>query len=220
MKSLLNKRLQRISAFIEKDDIVLDIGCDHSLLGIYLVLNKGVKVIGSDIKPGPLEKAKENLKKYHLSRKIELRLGDGLSVMSNDINTLVISGMGGLSIINILQDIKKYPNVNKIIISPDNDFPLTRKEVSKLGFYINKEELVQENGKYYLISEYRVGTKKTDFYFGKLNLDDLIVMKYYQHVYDTNLRILSKLGIKDCLKKKCLIKENNLIKKAYFGKIC
>ena len=59
MKNILNKRLQTISAFIEKEDIVLDIGCDHALLGIYLVLNKKIKVIGSDINTGPLEKAKE-----------------------------------------------------------------------------------------------------------------------------------------------------------------
>ena len=41
---ILNKRLQTLSAFIEKKDVVLDIGCDHSLLGVYLVLNKNIKV--------------------------------------------------------------------------------------------------------------------------------------------------------------------------------
>ena len=201
---ILNKRLQTLSAFIEKDDVVLDIGCDHSLLGVYLVLNKNVKVIGSDINSGPLEKAKENLKKYHLSNNIELRLGDGLNVMSDDINTVVISGMGGISIINILKDIKKYPNVKKLIISPNNDFPLTRVEISKLGFYISNETIVLESNKYYLISEYRLGKKKIDSFFGKLNLEDKTVKKYYQYLYHNNMKILSKLGMKDRLKKKTL----------------
>lgn len=213
MKKILNKRLQTISAFIEKEDVVLDVGCDHALLGIYLVLNKGVKVIGSDINAGPLEKAKENLKKYHLTRKIELRLGDGLSVMSSDINTIVISGMGGLSIIKILENIKEFPQVKKIVISPNNDFELTRKEIFKLGFYLEKEEMVLESGKYYLISEYKPGKKKVNTFFGKLDLENNIVIKYYKYVYDNNLKILSKLGIKDRLKKKVLLKENNLIKK-------
>ena len=213
MKTILNKRLQTISAFIKENDVILDIGCDHCLLGISLVLNKNVKVIGSDINLGPLEKAKENLKKYHLTRKIELRLGDGLDVMSNDINTIIISGMGGISIVNILKNIKKYPNVKRLIISPNNDFPLTRKEISKLGFYITKEEMVLESGKYYLISEYKLGKKQIDNYFGKLDLDNSIVKKYYRYIFDNNLKILSKLGMKDQLKKKTLIKENNKIKK-------
>ncbi len=215
MKRILNKRLQTISAFIKENDIVLDIGCDHSLLGIYLVLNKNIKVIGSDINSGPLEKAKENLKKYHLTRRIELRLGDGLSVMSDDINTIVISGMGGLSIINILKDIKKYPNVKKLIISPNNDFSLTREEISKLGFYLKKEEMVLDSKKFYLISEYHLGKKKTDNYFGKLDLENDTVIKYYKYIYETNLRILSKLGMKDRLKKKTLKSENNIIKKQF-----
>ena len=218
MKQILNKRLQTISAFIKDGDCVLDVGCDHCLLGIYLVLNKKVKVVGSDINPGPLEKAHENLVKYHLVRKIELRLGDGLNTISSDIDTVVISGMGGLSIINILKDIKKYPNIKKIIVSPNNDFSLTREEISKLGFYLYKEKMVLESNKYYLISEYRKGSKKIDNYFGKLNLENEIVKKYYKRVYDSNLRILSKLGLKDRAKKKELTKENNKIKKESLNK--
>ena len=210
---ILNKRLQTLSAFIEEKDIVLDIGCDHSLLGVYLVLNKNIKVIGSDINPGPLEKAKENLKKYHLTKNIELRLGDGLEAMSDDINTIVISGMGGINIVNILKDIKNYPNVKKLVVSPNNDFSLTREEITKLGFCLNKETIVLESNKFYLISEYKPGKKKTDNFFGKLDLEDKVVQKYYQYVYHNNLKILSKLGLKDRLRKKTLTKENERIKK-------
>lgn len=213
---LLNKRLETLSAFIEPNDTVLDIGCDHGLLGIYLVLNKKVKVVSSDINSGPLEKAKENLIKYHLEEQIELRLGDGLEVMSDDINTVVISGMGGLNIINILSNIKEYPNVKKLIISPNNDFSLTRNEISKLGFYITKEEMILENGKYYLISEYKIGHKRIDNYFGKLDLENDIVKKYYQYVYDNNIKILNKLTSQNRLKRSILIKENKKIKK-YFN---
>ena len=209
----INKRLQTISAFIKENDIVLDIGCDHSLLGIYLVLNKNVKVVGSDINSGPLEKAKENLKKYHVENLVELRLGDGLEIMSDDINTIVISGMGGLSIINILRDIKKYPNIKKLIISPNNDFSLTREEISKLGFYIKNEKMVLDSGKFYLISEYLIGKRKVDTFFGKLDIEDNVVKRYYQYVYDTNLKILSKLGIKDRSRKKVLKSDNDKIKK-------
>ena len=120
----INKRLETLSAFININDIVLDIGCDHGLLGIYLTLTKNIKVISSDINIGPLEMAKENIKKYNLEDKIETRLGNGLDVMSEDINTIVISGMGGDNIIKILNCIKSYPNIKKLILSPNNAFTL------------------------------------------------------------------------------------------------
>lgn len=211
MKKILNKRLERLSAFINENDSVIDIGCDHALLGIYLMLNrKNIKVVGSDINYKPLEKAKENISKYHLEDKIELRLGFGLDTVTDDIDTVVISGMGGITIVNILKDIKKYPNIRRIIISPNSDFSLTRCEISKLGFMINEEEIVEEKGKYYLISEYIKGYDTTDYFFGKLNKFDKEVINYYQNIMDKNKKIISKVSF---IKKMKLLKENRKIKK-------
>ena len=209
----INKRLETLSAFININDIVLDIGCDHGLLGIYLTLTKNIKVISSDINIGPLEMAKENIKKYNLEDKIETRLGNGLDVMSEDINTIVISGMGGDNIIKILNCIKSYPNIKKLILSPNNDFALVRREICKLGFKINKEFMVKDHSKFYLISEFIVGKEDINYYFGKLDLNNEIVKEYYNYIYNTNLKIINKLGNSDEEKKALLIKENNTIKK-------
>ena len=212
----INKRLETLSAFIKENEVVLDIGCDHGLLGIYLTLNReNIKVISSDINIKPLEKAQENILKYNLQDKIETRLGNGLEVISDDIDTIVISGMGGLNIIGILKDIRNYSNVKKLVLSPNNDFELVRKAISKLGFKIVKEEMVFEQGKYYLISEYTIGKEKIDYYFGKLDLSNEIVRHYYQYIYETNQRILEELGNSDNGKKELLIKENNMIKKRF-----
>lgn len=213
MKKILNKRLEVLSAFIEDDNVVLDIGCDHGLLGIYLTINKGVKVVSSDINSKPLEKAKENIERFNLSKKIETRLGDGLAVMTSDINTIVISGMGAETIISILKDINNYSNVSKLVLSPNNNFSLLRKRICKLGFMINKEEIVEDKNKYYLISELIKGNKKIDNYFGKLDLNNDTVKKYYQYIYYSNKNILSKLNIINKLKKISLIKENIRIRK-------
>ena len=214
MKKILNKRLEILSAFINNNEVVLDIGCDHGLLGIYLTLNKNnIKVISSDINEKPLEKAQENINKYGLDNKIEVRLGDGLECMSDDINTIVISGMGALNIINILENINKYSNVSKLVLSPNNDFKLLRKEICKLGFKIKKEEIVLEKGKYYLISEFIKGKENSDYFFGKLDLNDSIVKSYYKYVYDNNRTILNNLSWFNKLKKISLIKQNYMIKK-------
>ena len=40
---------------------------------------------------GPLKSALDNIKKYKVEDKIELRLGDGLSTYTDDIDTVVVS---------------------------------------------------------------------------------------------------------------------------------
>ena len=215
MKKILNKRLQTLSAFIEEDEIVLDIGCDHGLLGIYLTLNRHhIKMVSSDINVKPLLKAKENIHRFNLDNRIETRLGNGLEVMSDDITTVVISGMGAENIINILKDINNYPAVTKLVLSPNNDFPLLRKRMWELGFSINEERIVLEKRKYYLISKFVKGKSgKMDFYFGKLDLASKNVRGYYQYIYNNNKAIFKKLSIRNKIKKLSLLKENRQINK-------
>ena len=85
MNIKINNRLLKISDFIYQEDKVIDIGCDHGLLGIYLVLNKKVnKMISSDINEMPLKKAKENkdvkIKEYICMDDIE---EDGIKKISD-----------------------------------------------------------------------------------------------------------------------------------------
>ena len=213
MNIKINNRLQKISDFIIGEDRVIDIGCDHGLLGIYLVINKNIKkMVSSDLNQLPLNKAKENLLNYDLINKIELRLGDGLECVSNDLDTVIISGMGGETINEILKDINKYPNIKKIVVSPNTDFSKTRKIISKLGFYLDKEDLVYEKKKYYLVSCYIKGkSKKIDYRFGKLNLSNEIVINYYKELVSTNKKIINNLTRKNLLKKIKLNLENYLI---------
>ena len=56
----IDNRLKRITDFIPSDSYILDVGCDHAFLDIYLALNrKNVKLIASDINENPLKKAQE-----------------------------------------------------------------------------------------------------------------------------------------------------------------
>ena len=206
MKRIINKRLEMISAFCKDNDRIIDIGCDHGLLGIYLVLNRNnIKIVGSDINTGPLEKAKDNLLKYHLEDKIELRLGDGLNTVSDDIDTIIISGMGGITIVGILKTIDNYPNIQRLILSPNNDFPFVRKEICRLGFKINQEVMVEEKGKYYSIMEFIKGKEEINPFFGKLDLTTPVVRDYYIKLYKKNKEIISKrMNDKLCLDNKMI----------------
>ena len=121
MKVKLNNRLMRVSSFISKNHSIIDVGCDHALLSIYLVQNlEPQKVIASDIKEGPLIQARENIRKYQVENQIKVKLGAGIDTIEEDIDTIVISGMGGLNMIGILKyHPEKYKNVNTIILSPN-----------------------------------------------------------------------------------------------------
>ena len=102
----ISNRLKTVASFVlddEKTKSLIDVGCDHALLDIFLLQNNDkLKVIASDINKGPLDKAKENIIKYSFLDKIELRLSDGISSLDSSVDTIVISGMGKESILDIL----------------------------------------------------------------------------------------------------------------------
>ena len=145
----LNTRLKKIGDLVDTNSLVLDIGCDHAFLDIYLVKERCFKkAIASDIGEGPLKSALDNIKKYKVEDKIELRLGDGLSTYTDDIDTAVVSGMGGRTIIGIFKNnFAITKKLKQIILSPNNYQEDVRKFFRKNGFYIEDEELVKE-GKY------------------------------------------------------------------------
>ncbi len=207
----INKRLTTISAFINENDKVIDIGCDHDLLAIYMYQKNRIKIVGSDINSEPLNLAKINLEKNDLSNTLELRLGDGLSTIKDE-DTIVISGMGGILITKILNDINKY-NIKKLIISPNDNFPLTREFITKKGFKIDSEIMVCDSNKYYLVSVYIKGYESINYFFGKLNNKEPDNISYFKYLIDTNNRIINKLSSKYLLKKFKLKRENKRILK-------
>ena len=71
----LSARLKALANFIDDNSNVVDIGCDHGLLDIYLIQNKNnIKVIASDVNINALNNAKSNIKKYKLFQHHELTL--------------------------------------------------------------------------------------------------------------------------------------------------
>lgn len=183
MKVKLNSRLMAIANFVEKKRSIIDVGCDHALLSIYLVQNlEPKKVIASDIKEGPLVHARENIHKYQAINSIKVKLGAGIETIEEDIDTIIISGMGGLNMIGILKYYpEKYRNVDTIILSPNSDTDKVRREICKLGFYIEKESLVKDNNIIYPIILFRKGKQKyhyQDYLFGPYlirNKDSLLI---------------------------------------------
>ena len=102
----ISKRLELIASFIPDNSKVIDIGCDHGLLDIYLYQNKkNISAIASDINKDPVRKSKLNISLEGLSEKIETRLGGGLEpIKTKEVDGIIIAGMGGNLIRDILEE--------------------------------------------------------------------------------------------------------------------
>lgn len=175
----ISNRLKTIGDLIKKNSFIVDVGCDHALLSIYIYLNnKNINIMASDINEKPLKSAQDNLKKYGLEDKIKLVLSDGLKSINTFYDTVIISGVGGNTITEILKK-EQLKNVKTIIVSPQNNCYNVRKYVTKLGFYISNEILVKENNKFYNIIKLEKGKvkyKRLELLFGPILLkhnDDL-----------------------------------------------
>jgi len=127
-----------------------DIGTDHGFLPMALwESGKCRRVILSDVNSGPLEKARENMAKAGISMDMDMRMGDGLdTIQPGEVTTIVIAGMGGVLMTEILGgDLKKTHTFRKIILQPRNGQDKLRFWLVNHGFRIEKERLVMEKGK-------------------------------------------------------------------------
>ncbi len=183
----LPPRLKAISKYIKDSSSIVDIGCDHALLDIFLASTyKNIKITASDINKNALDNAKKNIKKYKLNNRIKTILSDGLNnIDTTNIDTIVISGMGSHTIVGILQNnLSKIKHINRLIIQSNNDLDFLRYKLTKLGYYIKSEELVKDSKIIYTIIEFVKGYKfytKKELYFGPYLIkekNNLFIEKY------------------------------------------
>lgn len=150
----LSKRIQRVADNVLSGGVVADIGCDHGFTSIYLIRHKKVtKAIAMDINEGPLERAKEHMLSYGVEEHMELRLSDGLQMLDADeADTLLISGMGGALICQILEAKEEVTkSAKELVLSPQSEIFLVRKCLHGMGFCIAHEEMLLDQGKYYVV---------------------------------------------------------------------
>ncbi len=185
----LSKRLEKIASFIEDNSKVVDIGCDHALLDIFLVKKyPNISCFACDINKNALKMACKNIIKYKLEDKIITKCCDGIDDVEIDNNTIiVISGMGRSTIMHILEN-KKSENAKEIIIQSNNEIPLLRNDMIKKGYFINNEIAIRDRKKYYVIINFKKGNKKynkDEIYLGPIlmkNKDENL--NYFKYLKD------------------------------------
>lgn len=150
----LGSRLQGIANYVLPNKVFADIGTDHAYLPIYLIKNGIVKkAIAGDYNQGPYEAAQKAVLNYNLAGKIEVRLGNGLTVLAEgEADIVAIAGMGGTTIVEILSaKLNLAQQVQRLILQPMNNAQGVRLWLSQNSFKIVAEDLVLDEGKLYEI---------------------------------------------------------------------
>lgn len=156
----LGNRLQTIADTVEKCNVLADIGTDHGYIPIYCIQNKIChKAIACDINSGPLLAAERNIAENSLSDLIQTRLSNGLEALApNEADTIVIAGMGGFLIRDILISGKSKISENtRLVLQPMVAVPELREFLCSDGFCITEEKLAREGNKFYNILSVKKG---------------------------------------------------------------
>lgn len=208
-------RLQAICSKISAS-AVADIGTDHAYIPINALLqNRCARAAASDIREGPLEIARANVKKYNLADKISLRLGAGLSqIESGEAEEIIIAGMGGMMIRDIIaEDMQKARSAQRLILQPMNAAAELRQFLFENGFRIFCEDIAVEGFKVYNIFVCEIGEQSADEL--ELHIPRLLYENKNFHLFiEKKLREFNKI-YKGIGAAKCISPENKKILEKY-----
>ena len=198
----ISRRLEAVAAMVSPCKKVADVGTDHGYIPIYLVENSIVtEAIAMDINAGPLDVAKRNIITHQVLESIETRLSDGVeSLLANEVEAVVISGMGGNLIIKILSEgAQVLKTVQELVLQPQSEIAEVRKFLQGNGYSITAENMICEDGKFYPIIKVIHGemklTRQIDVSYGPCLLRDRnpVLKQFLEKERDTLLEIEERL---------------------------
>ena len=197
----VSARLKKI-AYMVKYPMLFDVGSDHALLPIFAIKQGlATSAVATDINPGPLARAEQNIELFGLGNAIKTRLTSGLDGLTGTKNsTCIIAGMGGILVNGIIkQNLQTALAFGQIIIQPQRDVPDVRRFILSNGFKIDDEEMVEERGKFYNILDCSPGAGRPydeiSYLFGKHLIEKrpTVFIKFVQTQQQKTRRIISAL---------------------------
>lgn len=222
----LSRRLKAVVGLVTAGNRVADIGCDHAYISISLIKQKiATNVIAMDINQGPLERAKANIEHFGYSKLIQTRLSDGAHQLKpGEVDTILIAGMGGALMVKILKEsIEQVEAAEELVLQPQSEIKAVRQYIHQIGYAIVEENMLFEDGKYYVMIKARKGREEYDkqmyYLCGKLLIQDKnpVLKEFLEHERRKILVILKRLKksptneyevrIKQLTKKAMLMKE-------------
>ena len=168
----LSPRLEAVAKHVPQGAIIADIGSDHAYLPAHLLLTYHVRhAIAGEVAQGPFENVQHEINRRHLNGKLEARLANGLAAIdiADKVDTVVIAGMGGILIQDILSagQSKKH-QYNTLILQPNTDENVVRSWLNNNHYLIIAEDIVQEGSHFYEVivatpGESKLSEREIDF---------------------------------------------------------
>lgn len=200
----LSIRLKTISNLVDKCHAVVDVGTDHGYIPIYLTKESFCdKAIASDINKGPVEKAKKNVSLYNMEKKVQCRLGSGLTtVKRREVQGAIIAGMGGNLIRDIiLQSYDIFKSLDFAVLQPSQNPEVLRKFIYEQGITILEEDICFDEGIYYEVMKVKFEGHSPksvpEIYYEVspylLKTRKSIMKDYIMEKIENNKKILSKI---------------------------
>ena len=214
----MNKRLQHIISWISPESRgVIDVGTDHGYLPAEL-LKRGYRgrVVASDVNALPLQKARETAAEAGLEHKIVFLLCDGLTLCPKEqIDTIVIAGMSGETICHILDSAEWCMSERyTLLLQPMSHQEILRYWLINNGFLLEKEALVEDNGRVYQLCQARFVDRNSHLSDAELFLGSDVHLRddpLYRLVLDRQIRLFGEslrgLCRSECRKSSYLFKK-------------
>ena len=173
----MNLRLNTLAKMVDSGSRVADIGTDHAYLPIELVKSGKIDyAVASDVAKGPLDNAKTDIMEAGLDKQIETRLGSGLDTVNHadNIDTVVIAGMGGKLMVDILDRAWRNDyHFNTLVLEPNIGEAGVRTWLVNHNYKIVDEKLMAEAGHTYelikaILTDQRNELTEEEIFFGPL----------------------------------------------------
>ena len=152
MSIQLSPRLRRIAAYVPQGSTVVDVGTDHAYIPIWL-LQEGLsqRAYATDIRPGPLARAREDAQRHGVADRLSLWLCDGLALCPPEaVDTVILAGMGGETMRGILER-APWAMEKRLILQPQTKLPELRRWLAGQGLAVLDAALADDAGRIYLI---------------------------------------------------------------------
>lgn len=150
----LSPRLRAVAELVPHGTRFADVGTDHAYLAVWL-LQRGVvrHALVSDLRQGPLERARATAEHYGLMDRMTFRLCDGLRQISpEEADTIAIAGMGGETILSILAAAPWTKESGcRLLLQPMSGQPELRLWLQENGYVIEQEQLCPEGRTLYTV---------------------------------------------------------------------
>ena len=218
---MISGRIRKISQLIPPHcRKIVDIGCDHCYLALAIRQRSiNAPIVASDIKVKPLQNCLKTCHKYNLQH-VTTILSDGLIKIKDDYDVLVVAGMGGKTICQILQQSNHCFGSKTLILQANNGEKQIRQFIYENKLAITQEIIFYEKGTYYYIvvvgpKGLKITTQEeiTMGMFNKLGVINQVTKDYFNQKLIYLEQLLSKIEQKNPNKSKKIKEEIILIEK-------